>query len=99
MLQPRLINTRLLPSGSRGGPPAVAGNPRPAGLPVQALPGGGAGPGASRFLNLNPGIARSVGVGLPSATTVPLSGPARRKGGRPESTEPGRVSLRLKLRA
>ena len=53
MLQPRLINTRLLPSGSRGGPPAVAGNPRPAGL--QAFPGGGAGSGASRFLNLNPG--------------------------------------------
>ena len=88
MLQPRLINTRLLPSGSRRGPPAVAGNPRPAGL--QASPRGGAGPGASRFLNLNPGIARSVGVGLPSATTVPLSGPDRRKGGRPESTEPGR---------
>ncbi len=58
MLQPRLMNTRLLPSGSRRGPPAVAGNPRPAGL--QASPRGGAGPGASRFLNLNPGIARSV---------------------------------------
>ena len=64
--------------GVAGRPAGRRRQPPPCGL---AFPGGGAGPGASRFLNLNPGIARSVGVGLPSATTVPLSGPDRRGAG------------------